>query len=234
MQAQTAAQTGQATAREHALLERFGDLNSCLQFLIWKHMYALERAERRARAYRARRLGFRFAGCVSEALEPVQYDLHESVDSWLLNHRARVWPRSGPQSPHAIEQRLNTCLRAIVGGVFRLNAADGLNLGDADWRAVVASLRMSGPVLSAGLMSSSHWREQVNACTPDGLHHVTVRTAPDEIASDDEDADEDAAFAQRRVLRVIYGGPQRFETTADPEDSGAPVSSRVDQVLVAA
>jgi hypothetical protein len=44
----------------------------------------------------------------------------------------------------------------------------------------------------------------------------------------------DAAFEGRRMLRVTYEGPQRFETTADPpmlDHSGAPVSSRVDQYL---
>jgi hypothetical protein len=214
--AQTAAQT--ATAREDTVLALFGGLDSGLQFLIYKHMYALERAERRARAYRARRLGFRFAGYVSEALEPVEYDLYEAVESWWINHRARVWPRRGPQSPPAIEQRLNTCLRAIVGDVFRLDAADGLNLGDADWRAVVASLRFAGPILAGTFFSP--WLDQLNARTADGLHHWTIRTTSS-VALDDEDAD-------RRVLRVIYGGPQRFETTADPEHS----ASRVDQVLV--
>jgi hypothetical protein len=84
-------------------------------------------------------------------------------------------------------------------------------------------------------MSSCLWREQVNACTSDGLHHVSVRTAgliDETVAESSDEETMDAAFEGRRMLRVTYEGPQRFETTADPEHSGAPVRSRVDQVLV--
>ena len=90
----------------------------------------------------------------------------------------------------------------------------------------MASLRLSGPVVVAGLVSIDHWRQQVNACTPDGLHHVSVRTAglSDETVdeSSDEETDEEtdemdetsilrAAFRGRRMLRINYEGPQRFE-----------------------
>jgi hypothetical protein len=72
------------------------------------------------------------------------------------------------------------------------------------------------------------WLEQVNACTADRLHHVTVRTAG---YSDETESDDDAfAAPDRRVLRVIYGGPQRFETY--DELDAAPPGGRVDQVLV--
>jgi hypothetical protein len=217
--AQTAAQT--ATAREDTVLALFGGLDSGLQFLIYKHMYALERAERRAIAYRARRLiGFCSSGFVSEQLE---WDFHQAVEDSCASRRAQAHPRSGPRSPHAIAQRLITCLRAVVGEVFTPDSADGLNLGAADWRSVVASLRLSGPVVEAGLLSVDHWRQQVNACTPDGLHNVFVRTAglADETVdeSSDESSDEEmdetsilrTAFQGRRMLRVNYEGPQRFE-----------------------
>jgi hypothetical protein len=56
---------------------------------------------------------------------------------------------------------------------------------------------------------------------------VTVRTAGTEAGSDaDSDAEHDAP---RRVLRVFYGGPQRF---APYEELGASCGGRVDQVLV--
>jgi hypothetical protein len=226
MQAQT-----EQEKKEHALLKLFGGLDSGLQFLIWKHMCALDRSERRAIAYRKRRLGFRFAGYVSEALE---HELYDAVERWWINRNAQAHPRSGPHSPHAIEQRLHTCLRAIVGEVFRLDAADGLNLGAAAWRSVVASLRFAGPIRSGGV--GDHWLDQLNACTADGLHHVTVRTAGrhafSEAADPDSGDSSDDGFQEHRVLRVIYGGPQRFETTPDELD-GEPRTGRVDQVLVA-
>jgi hypothetical protein len=203
-------------SRIEYLLERFGDLDSGPQFLIYKHMCALER---RAIAYRARRLGFCSSGFVSEQLE---WDFHEAVEDSCASHRAKAHPRSGPRSPHAIEQRLTTCLRAVVGEVFTPDSADGLNLGAAAWSSVVASLRLSGPVVVAGLVSIDHWRQQVNACTPDGLHHVSVRTAGLSDETVDESSDEEmdemdetsillAAFKGRRRLRINYEGPQRFE-----------------------
>jgi hypothetical protein len=97
---------------------------------------------------------------------------------------------------------------------------------------------MAGPIRSGG--RADHWLDQVNACTADGLHHVTVRTAgrlPDAVRESDDFSDsadehdsEHADAPDRRVLRVIYGGPQRFATY---EELGtAPPGGRVDQVLV--
>jgi hypothetical protein len=109
------------TARERALLARFGELDASLQELILRHMYALDRAEH----YRARLLGFRFAGYVSEALE---HELYDAVERWWTNRNHAFRSRVREPLP-AIEQRLHTCLRAVVGEVFRLDVADGLNLG---------------------------------------------------------------------------------------------------------
>jgi hypothetical protein len=245
MQAQTGLETAREhaqAAREHALLARFGELDPRLQELILRHMYALERAEH----YRARRLGFRFAGCVSE---PLEHELYDAVERWWINRNHAFCSRVRESLP-AIEQRLQTCLRAVVGEVFTLHGADELNLSAADWRSAVGSLRMAGPIRSGGL--ADDWLDQVNACTADCLHHVSVRTLRrvDDYSDDSSSADSSdehgagaadaGAPEDRRVLRVIYGGPQRFETHAAASFGGphaasacARIHGRVDQVLVA-
>ncbi len=174
----------------------------------------------------------------------LEHELYDAVERWWTNRNHAFRSRVREPLP-AIEQRLHACLRAVVGEVFRLDGADGLNLGLDNWRAVVGSLRMSGPILSGG--RADNWLDQVNACTADGLHHVTVRTAgrlPDAMResddfsdsdsdSDSEHDDEHDPAPDLRVLRVIYGGPQRFETYE--ELGGAPPANlhgRVDQVLV--
>lgn len=223
--------TGTRVHRMNALLRRFGELDAALQALVLRHMFALRRAERRAAAYRARRLGFRYAGYVSEALER---ELHDAVERWWTNRnhaRARGFEQrlvALEQAP-ALEQRLHACLRAVVGEAFRLDGADELNLGLDDWRAVVGSLRFAGPIRAGGV--GDNWLDQLNARSADGLHHVTVRTAgTEEAGSEAEEAGSDAEEdAPRRVLRVFYGGPQRF---APYEELGASEGGRVDQVLV--
>ena len=226
--------TAPATAREHALLALFGALDAGLQALVLRHMYALRRAERRTAAYRVRRLGFRFAGYVSEALE---HELHDAVERWWTNRNHAVRSRVREPMP-LIEQRLHACLRALVGEAFRPDGADELNLGPDAWHAVVGSLRFAGPIRAGGL--GDNWVDQLNARSADGLHHVTVRTAGTEEAGSasgseagseaGSDADSDAEHdAPRRVLRVFYGGPQRF---APYEELGASHGGRVDQVLV--
>jgi hypothetical protein len=218
--------SGTSVHRMNALLRRFGELDAALQALILRHMFALRRAERRTAAYRARRLGFRYAGYVSEALER---ELHDAVERWWTNrNHARLVALE--QRLPALEQRLHACLRAVVGEAFRLDGADELNLGLDDWRAVVGSLRVAGPIRAGGV--GDNWLDQLNARSADGLHHVTVRTAGTEEAGSEaeEEAGSDAEHdAPRRVLRVFYGGPQRF---APYEELGASHGGRVDQVLV--
>jgi hypothetical protein len=176
------------------------------------------------RAYRARRLGFRYAGYVSEALE---HELHDAVERWWTNRNHAVRSRVREPLP-AIEVRLHACLRALVGEAFRPDGADELNLGPDAWHAVVGSLLFVGPIRAGGL--GDHWLDQLNARSADGLHHVTVRTADTEDAdSEGSEAEHDDDHAPRRVLRVIYGGPQRFATY---EELGAQHGGRVDQVLV--
>jgi hypothetical protein len=214
--------SGTSVHRMNALLRRFGELDAALQALILRHMFALRRAERRTAAYRARRLGFRYAGYVSEALER---ELHDAVERWWTN-RNHARSGGGRAASAALEQRLHACLRAVVGEAFRLDGADELNLGLDDWRAVVGSLRVAGPIRAGGV--GDNWLDQLNARSADGLHHVTVRTAGTEEAGSEADSDAEHD-APRRVLRVFYGGPQRF---APYEELGASHGGRVDQVLV--
>jgi hypothetical protein len=222
MQAQNIPTT-QAPVREQRLFALFGELDAGLQALVLRHMYALRRAERRAAAYRRRRLGFRYAGYVSEALE---HELYDAVERWWTNRNHAVRSRVRESLP-AIEERLHACLRALVGEAFRPDGADELNLGPDAWHAVVGSLRFVGPIRAGGL--GDHWLDQLHARSADGLHHVTVRTLAGARESDDfSDADSDSE-PDRRVLRVIYGGPQRLATY---EELGSQHGGRVDQVLV--
>jgi hypothetical protein len=210
--------------------------------MILRHMYALERAER----YRARRLGFRFTGFVSEATED---ELFDAVEGWWaveFNPTRDAQHTQHTQERRAFEQRLQRCLGAIVDAVFRLGAgngagngtahgADELNLSAADWRHSVGdALLMNGEIIAGG--DADNWLDQVNARTADGLHHVTLRTSgrlrPADYDSDDSDDSHDSDDApDRRVLRVFYGGPQRFRTY-DTLNVPAFAGGRVEEVLV--
>jgi hypothetical protein len=220
--------SGTSVHRMNALLRRFGELDAALQALILRHMFALRRAERRTAAYRARRLGFRYAGYVSEALE---HELYDAVERWWTNRNHAVRSRVREPLP-AIEHRLHACLRALVGEAFRPDGADELNLGPDAWHAVVGSLHFVGPIRAGGV--GDHWLDQLNARSADGLHHVTVRTLAgaresDDFSDSEHDSGHDDSDAEPRVLRVIYGGPQRFATY---EELGSQHGGRVDQVLV--
>jgi hypothetical protein len=73
---------------------------------------------------------------------------------------------------------------------------------------------MNGRIVPGGL--ADDWLDMVNACTADGLHHVTLRTAGRLHDADHADYDNyaghDSPAASGRLLRVWYAGPQRLRT----------------------
>jgi hypothetical protein len=204
-------------AREHALLERFSKLPASLQEMILRHMYALERAEREARAalYGARSFGYRFTGFASEgATNALRANIEEW---WQARNRPATLAEYGQAlraalrpSEECVERSLGavvaeftsgagvgSCGRGVAAGGAGDEGDDELNLSAAEWRAVLEALRIEGPIVAGD--EDDGWVDMVNVCTADGLHNVTLLTERglhDPEAADrglqDPDADADA------------------------------------------